>query len=313
MSNNCDNSQPKVENFYFVVCPSYHGATLIACLLNNHQDITALGDTNPHMKFIRRGTLCGCGKPINECFFWNKLIAIINPQKKFRDGHLLLRYPIVCRNETINRYIIRFLAYLSFHFTTNIWKIIYKNSRHYANNYLAYYKLACKLQGTKYFIDGQKNLIKIMVLHCIKKNKTNIQILHIVRDPRAVYYSHIKHRSDIGLKAFCNAWRNYHLKVNMLTKRLGETNIYVVRYEKFCANPEKYMTEIQKFFGLPVQDVLHLTASADMKHIIGNCMIKKFNGTVTLDTRWVNGLDVRDQQRIVELTEPLFSNFGYKK
>jgi hypothetical protein len=31
----------------FVVCPSYQGATLLALLLNNHSQISALGDMLP--------------------------------------------------------------------------------------------------------------------------------------------------------------------------------------------------------------------------------------------------------------------------
>jgi hypothetical protein len=304
---------PKFKTLYYVVCPAFHGATLISCLLNNHQDVTALGDTIPHVKWILENVLCGCRNRINECYFWNKLVKTINPQRKFRDNRLLPLYPVVCRNEKINRYIIKFLVFLSLHISTSIWNIIYKSSRYYADNYLTYYKLACKLQGTKHFIDGQKNLIKIMVMHCINKNSRKIKILHLVRDPRAVYYSHTRRGKDITVKAFCKSWNKYHLNVNVLKSRLEKNSIYLLRYEKFCTAPEKYMTEIQKFFGLPVQDVLHLTTNADMKHIIGNRMIENFNGTVELDTRWASELDKRDQQKIVELTEPLFSYFGYTK
>ena len=36
----------------FVVCPSFHGATLLALLLNNHSQISALGDMLPWLDAV---------------------------------------------------------------------------------------------------------------------------------------------------------------------------------------------------------------------------------------------------------------------
>src|ERR1700675_4464699 len=51
----------------FVVCPSYQGATLLALLLNNHSQISALGDTIPMRKW---DPVCACGRRVSECDFW---------------------------------------------------------------------------------------------------------------------------------------------------------------------------------------------------------------------------------------------------
>ena len=42
---------------FFVLSPSYHGATLLSKLLNAHPEVTALGDTYPSNQFDQ---ICGC-------------------------------------------------------------------------------------------------------------------------------------------------------------------------------------------------------------------------------------------------------------
>lgn len=55
------------ETTYFVLSPSYHGATLLAKLLNAHPELTALGDTYPSNAFDQ---VCGCGEYVSACPFW---------------------------------------------------------------------------------------------------------------------------------------------------------------------------------------------------------------------------------------------------
>src|SRR5918911_1327506 len=56
----------------FVVCPPFHGATLLALLLNNHSQISALGDMLP---LRDRNQLCACGQPSRKCDFWSTVFT----------------------------------------------------------------------------------------------------------------------------------------------------------------------------------------------------------------------------------------------
>jgi hypothetical protein len=46
------------DRVFFVLAPSYHGATLLAKLVNAHPGVTALGDTMPSNRVDH---FCGCG------------------------------------------------------------------------------------------------------------------------------------------------------------------------------------------------------------------------------------------------------------
>ena len=70
------------KQFNFVLCPSFHGASLLAILLNNHSKIISLGDTIPTRKTADFS--CSCGRLIENCTFWSH---IEDTQRKYNHSH----------------------------------------------------------------------------------------------------------------------------------------------------------------------------------------------------------------------------------
>jgi len=83
-------------NNYFVLAPSFHGATLVSLILSNHKNIVALGDTLPTLSFDQG---CGCGKLVSECNFWQSLKQDV-PENGTH--HILPEYPRVFRHRHLN-------------------------------------------------------------------------------------------------------------------------------------------------------------------------------------------------------------------
>src|SRR5680860_1773785 len=65
---------PIFDKTFFVLSPSYHGATLLAKLINAHPEVTALGDTMPSNRFDQ---VCGCGTRVSACHFWQAIDGVI--------------------------------------------------------------------------------------------------------------------------------------------------------------------------------------------------------------------------------------------
>lgn len=77
------------EKTYFVLAPSFHGATLLAKLLNAHPEVTTLGDTYPSNAFDQT---CGCGEPVSRCPFWQAIKADTGAEKY--EAHTRLMLPV---------------------------------------------------------------------------------------------------------------------------------------------------------------------------------------------------------------------------
>ena len=56
-------------SIYCVLCPSFHGATLLSLVIGNHSRMLSLGDTVA----TEPGHHCGCGALVAECPFWRRV------------------------------------------------------------------------------------------------------------------------------------------------------------------------------------------------------------------------------------------------
>ena len=81
---------PMFEKTFFVLAPSYHGATLLAKLHNAHPDLTALGDTYPSHAFDQ---VCGCGERVSRCPFWQAVKAEVCAERYPGTRMMLPLYP----------------------------------------------------------------------------------------------------------------------------------------------------------------------------------------------------------------------------
>lgn len=78
------------ENTYFVLSPSYHGATLLSKLINAHPELTALGDTFPSNAFDQ---VCGCGERVSKCPFWQAVKSDVGGERYLSNRVMLPQYP----------------------------------------------------------------------------------------------------------------------------------------------------------------------------------------------------------------------------
>src|SRR5687767_3354981 len=83
-------------DIYSLLCPSYHGATLLSLVLGNHSRILAMGDTIPK---DMRGR-CGCGLRRRECPFWIRLYAESGPD---RGGAIIPAIPRIVPWRALNQ------------------------------------------------------------------------------------------------------------------------------------------------------------------------------------------------------------------
>ena len=302
-----------MSNYNFVVCPSYHGATLLSCFLGNHSQVSSMGDTLPEKQYLEKGAAtCSCGETIDACVFWKKIIEEVNPHLVYRDNNILPQYPIILDNEKYNRALAKCLGLVSLYLSHSIWKLFGTQCSEFIEQYKNYYSLVCSQHKTIHFIDGKKNLIKISVFLGMENLNSKVKVIHLMRDPRAVFYSHRKRNHLLTVEDFCKYWVAFHKRSQKLGCQLGAGRYYSLRYEKFCQFPSKTLTSLQDFLGVPWEELIKIDSNYGSKHMIGSTMLQKFNGIVKLDTNWEKSLPDPLQQKVVRLTEPFFSEIGYQ-
>src|SRR4051812_36044101 len=152
----------------FVVCPSYQGATLLALLLNNHSQISALGDMLPW-----RGVnqMCACGQRVSECAFWTTVSKGVDTSA-FSEGRTLLPvmpWPLshhqfeasvvpVSRTARLNRAVGRAAGRLVDLAAPAAWRLRRRSLLDFVGAHGAFYPRIPEFHGTWTFAGGTKSL-----------------------------------------------------------------------------------------------------------------------------------------------------------
>lgn len=297
------------ESLNAILCPAFHGATLLGFLLNRHSKVTCLGDTLPERHHL--DYFCSCSKRIAECEFWRAIDAGLLTERFSREHNLLPMVPRLSHSPYVNRKLNLLMNEAGLRFGPGIWKLAPWATRGFSEVSMRFAELACSLQGTEVFVDGTKKTARFLSLMMLVQPRP-ARILQLTRDPRAYVHSCTENwASPSGPERLAQDWFVFHDYVRLLPSRCDVEHL-IVRYEDLCQNPATEMARVFSFLGLENEEV---TGPAEqfsgVHHLIGNRMLISFDGTVTLDTRWREAMPEAEQKSIISQAGAAAEAFGY--
>ncbi len=154
----------------------------------------------------------------------------------------------------------------------------------------------------------------------------DLRLLHLVRDSRAVAYSHQKKKPNPAVQTEANyletvsparvsaTWSgtNYALQMRHPSK-----HYLFMRYEDLTRDPEGAVTRLWSLMDEPAPDLSFLRQSPmylrQSHTVAGNP--DRFNPEVKVrvDTRWRKEMDAKQRKLVTALTLPLLAQYGYLK
>ena len=293
---------------YLLMCPSFHGSTLLSILLNNHKNISCLGDTNPILDI---GLPCGCYHPVDTCPFWVQLLKEAEPfitPSSLGKGPLPFR-PGLFPGKWLNKKITSFFTLIHLHKGVNLWPHKHTELKKYLHIQHMIKKYTCKSLKTETYMDGSKNLVNLSC-SLSQPSCNNTHILHLVRDPRAYFYSTKKYRPTCSAKKTAKDWLSYHTMVEKAAYR-HKTPYLKIRLEDMCRNPETNLKEICAFLKVDFDNLERAPDKSSNFHIIGNSMIHRFDGKLVYDEKWKDETSEEEQSTIIKYSKKLFDRYGY--
>jgi hypothetical protein len=293
---------------YFVLAPSFHGATLLALLLSNHPDLVAPGDTNP----VRPDAWCSCGRRLADCPFWTAIAQVVSPFRSV-GKKMLPTVPDLTANPSVNVRLTAALSTAAIYASANVWRLAGRRFNDYVRAWAAFRDAATQFTGARFMVDGEKSVSKFLAFR--SDGNHDVRLLHLTRDPRGFVHSVNKHRKERDLPeetvvGATSMWTKGHRNILRAGRWLGDRRYLHVRYEDLAERPAETMEHIFGFMGIANHDVCH---SPENAHVIGNRTASSFSGEIKLDTAWEDALSAADQARICHLAEPLFSRLGYTR
>jgi sulfotransferase family protein len=292
---------------YFVLAPSFHGATLLALLLGNHPDLVALGDTNPS----RPDAWCSCGRRLADCPVWAAIAHEVSPFTSV-GTKMLPTVPDLTANPSVNVRLTAALSTVALHSSANVWRVAGRRFEEYTRAWARFRDAAVRVGGAKFMVDGEKSVTKFLAFR--SAGTLDARLIHLTRDPRGFVHSFNRHRVEKGrqeesLPVATSLWIKGHQHILRAARGLEDGRYLHVRYEDLAEHPAETMERMFWFMGLANRDVCRSPVNA---HVIGNRMASSFSGEIKLDTTWEGALSTDDQARVCRLAEPLFSSLGYR-
>lgn len=302
----------------FVLCPSYHGSTLLALLLNNHSSISALGDTNPRLFYDQS---CGCGRRTRNCEFWRSVGVQLGAERRDPRKYMLPLLPAplterlwegslrqVTSHATLNRVLGRGLEAAGDLLLPWLWRTESRSVSAYLDIWQRFYALVCEMQGTSVFVDGSKSARKVALVTKHLDDGPQIKIIHLVRDPRGFVASARRRRADGDVRTFAWLWRDLHGRFETLSSIVPSMRI---RYEDLAARPHDEIRAVLAFLGESEEPVVGRSPFPEKHHVIGSTMLASFTGHIALEERWREELTLDEQQMVLWSAGDLAMRYGY--
>ena len=298
-----DNSKNLTDELNFVLCPSFHGASLLSILLNNHPRILSLGDTAPTKSSLN--FFCSCGQTIEKCEFWQLIESTQAHYSHKKEKHL---FPIT---PNLKIGIVERLNRLAFGYNTFLspWVFYSHAGRQFERSVSLFIEVALAYHKKSIFVDGTKDINRCLSIINLKKKK--VRVIHLIRDPRGYFLSMRKNlpENKVTPDTTIKTWKGFHSLALHYFVETNKCSYLPVYYERLSSDPKSEMERIFKFLGVDYSDVLQ--KPLDPHHIIGNKMLLNFKGDIQQDLEWQQSLTCTEQKQILADCDPLSSLFHY--
>jgi hypothetical protein len=237
------------------------GSTLLSLLLTQHKNVFNVAQLRDLWAACLADASCTCGQRLTSCRVWSSAVAAVfgpdttaglvvmkGAQKRFfvDAAHL---------NDWSDAIALDALA-----------------ARHgmYLGQLAAFLDRLQDVTGVATFVDTSKS--PEMALAFSMTEGTDVRVLNLARDPRAVAVSWRQRRGRISAAwKFSRVWAERQRTLEVWSRRLGDS-FRQVRYEDFAAEPKRTVEAIQAWAGLPATPWLfdapdHAVLSWEHQHL----------------------------------------------
>jgi hypothetical protein len=280
------------KQIYCILCPSYHGSTLLSLSLGNHSRVFAPGDTLPSKHSLPH--TCGCGELFGACSFWNRVSEVCGQG----EGEFVPSRPSFVRWPRLDQAIVLCTGAAAVFFGTTF------RPQSFAAAFEGYLSVCDQVADFDIFIDGYKSISHYLAL---KASGFPVRgVIHLLRDPRAFAAS----AKRVGVDAAHSArqWSRLHTGIAAITRGLGE-NVIRVKYEDLCAAANHELGHLQAWMKLREECLVRPLDRG--RHWIGNMSMCGFTGEFRINVGWERTLEPQERRQVEALTRNCAGRFGY--
>jgi hypothetical protein len=278
------------------------GSSIIARALGTCEGVVSVGEINNlWARGVGANLRCGCGSHFSDCDFWTEIML-----RAFSDseGRALLGEAVEFAGNASNHTLLK----------SKITNTRDTSEERYTEALRRLYNAVLATSGANLVVDSSKTPWH---LEAASRAATKFRLIHLVRDPRGVVYSHRKivkydpGRDEIMDRdgaAFTTAgWIYRNLMLGSLWR--GDDRM-VVSYEQFSENPRLVIEEILRFSDQPLGDLSFLDGSSmalATEHSVSGNPVRFRTGSIDIavDDEWKSDLSTWTSYWVGAATAPM--------
>jgi hypothetical protein len=287
----------------YIACSSYSGSTLLSFLLNTHPKIMTVGHTTGWHFSDTEEFFCSCGERIEKCPFFNHVRRAFEARKiPFAFNDFGTEY-LLSENERLNRLLTAGSPYLPSSAMEKardgVVRLVPGFAARLSRQDLAnrtFIEAALDYGGAEVYADNSHGPHRLR--HLSRISDLALYPVHLVRDPRGVVLSHMKHR---GWSADFAAWKWLDEQADIARVLQEFDRRATVHYEDVCDDTDAALARLHAFAGLEEVPVPEDFKSVE-HHILGNKM-RESSSRISSDRRWESELSTQDLRAILGAVE----------
>jgi len=233
-------AKPKV--IYIMGC-GRSGTTIMDILLGNHAGFQSVGELNNAPLAWNKDETCGCGLSLRECDIWKNVGSDC-----FQNDSTNVHYEILKHQRDIERQV------------SIVKHVLGLFDRSVIDAYHSYvydtFRILKTSASVHTVIDSSKSIGRGLAL--LKNTRLDVQIIHLVRDPRGVFFSFQKKNlvtPTMNILSLALYWNSVNLLASLLKLKFGKNKFLRIRYEDLVTNSDLVITQIENFVGEDLSDV----------------------------------------------------------
>lgn len=290
------------------------GSTILGNVLNEIEGFFTAGELRQVWEAnLRNQSTCACGETLDKCEVWSEIIASAFGDVAQIDINEMIRlYNQHGKNRNVPRLIF-----------PSGKKVIAKHLETYLANLTKLYTAIADITQSQVIVDTSKQPSYSALVDMLPD--TEVYVLHLVRDPRAVAYSwgSKKFKPDDG--QYMKQLSPYVSALRWLTWNIGGRLLWLnnhehylrIHYEDFTRQPRSTIEQILQFIGETPETLPFISEDKVLlgsNHIaIGNPNRMDSVGEVQIkyDARWKTKMSAINKAIVVLITFPLLVWYQY--
>lgn len=291
------------------------GSTILGSVLGSCKGFFFGGEIrNIWKQSLLHNRLCGCGVPLKECSFWEKVF-----DKAFGGIDNVNADEIIKKLE------------LSYYSRFAPVKLLPGGEQYFKSKALSVPEMEKlfigihEISNSRVIVDTTKSPVYGYLLSLM--DNLDVYVIHLVRDPRGIAYSRKKKmlQPDKEQEIYIERFNSFDSSIkwdvrNIFSEFLWEKNrnkYLMIRYEDFIAKPKEIISEILNFISesdasMPFTSDNEVELSVNHS-VWGNpSRFKKGKIELKPDNEWKTKLTGFDRFISTACTFPLLSRYGYK-